>query len=102
MGGKQGASVSIHMLASQTRPFCRHTPPQSSRKHTVSPPDVTRPAASHRVPNRSITEVVVSIEGVTKPVEMEKKRGVGGAGWSCRETLINIEGDNKTPQGAGD
>lgn len=83
VGGKQGASVSIHTLTSQTRPFCRHTPPHSSHNrarqqvNTQSAHLTSRAPASHQVPYRSITEVAVSIKEAVEQAEMEK-RGLAG------------------------
>lgn len=63
VGGKRGASVSIHTLTSQTWPLCRHTPPHSScncarqQVNTQSAHLTSQATASHHVPNRSITEV---------------------------------------------
>lgn len=106
MGGKQGASVSIHTLTSQTRPLCRHTPLHSSyncarqQVNTQSAHLTSQAPASHQVPDRSITEVAVSTEEATEQAEMKKKKKKQ-PDWNCRETLINIGGDNKTPQGSG-
>lgn len=60
---------------------------------------MSRDPASHQVPNRSIAEVDDSSKGAAEQEEMGEKRRPG---WNCRETLINIAGDNKTPQGAGE
>lgn len=106
VGGKRGASVSIHKLTSQTWPLCRHTPPHSSRNcarqqvNTQSAHLTSQAPASHDVPNRSITEVSSSFyrEGCRAGRDGKKR----GPSWNCRETLINIGGDNKTLQGAAE
>lgn len=101
MGGKQGASVSIHTITSQTWPLCRHTPPHNSSNrarqqvNTQSAHLTSLAPASHQVPYRSITEVAVSTEEAVKV----SKRKKGGPGWNCRETLINIGGDSPGNRG---
>lgn len=83
MGGKQGASVSIHTLTSQTWPLCRHTPPHSSRNrarqqvNTQSAHLTSRAPASHQVPYRPITEVAVSTKEAAELAE-GKKGGLAG------------------------
>lgn len=83
VGGKQGASVSIHTLTSQTWLLCRHTPPHSSlnrarqQVNTQSAHLTSRASAFHQVPNRSITVVAVSTK--QEQAEMEKKSGLAGA-----------------------
>lgn len=94
VGGKRGASVFIHTLTSQTRPFCRHTPPLSSHNrarqqvNTLSAHLTSRAPASHQIPNRSIIGCGVGGDVKKKGVELQRN-------------FDKYKGDNKTPQGAG-
>lgn len=78
MGGKQGSSVSIQTLSSQSRPLCRHTPPHSSlnrarqQVNTQSAHLTSQALPSHQSSNRSITEVALCTKRAVEQKEMTK------------------------------
>ena len=98
VGGKQGASVFIHRLASQTRPLLSHACAQLLQSNQAAD---RQPTWCHGPPSLTRTQTALS------DVFCEKLCGAGedvkkmGPCRDCREILINTGGDNKTPQRAG-